>query len=443
AFVSTAADPDGDSVAIRFDWGDGDTSNWSSWAASGDTISMKHSWSDSGTYLIRAQARDTKDGTSDWSIGHQMAISGGGNGGWIRTFGGDSWDVGYSVQQTTDGGYIIAGITQSYGAGETDAYLIKTDSRGNQSWYRTFGGISWDPSYSVQQTTDGGYVLTGSTGSYGVNGDVRLIKTDAGGDTLWTRTFGDLSIDFGYSGQQTEDGGYIVAGTQYWDVGSTDVYLVKTDANGNLTWSQTYGGSSEDWGRSVRQTTDGGYVIAGDTKSYGAGEEDAYLVKTAADGGLTWSQTFGGPNRDYAASVRQTADGGYIIAGVTFSYGVGSGDVYLIKTDASGNQTWFKTFGGSAADHGYSVQQTADGGYIIVGWTHSYGAGDADVYLIKTDASGNETWFKTFGGSAADRGYSVQQTADGGYIVAGETFSYGEGLGDVYLIKTDANGNVE
>jgi hypothetical protein len=323
-----------------------------------------------------------------------------------------------------------------------DVYLVKADASGNQQWYKTFGGVGWEAGYSVQQTADGGYVIAGGTNSYGVNGDVRLIKTDASGDSTWTRTFGDSATQYCYSGQQTADGGYIMAGTHYWGVGSADVYLVKADANGKLTWSHTYGGPDEDWGRSVWQTADGGYIIAGNTASYGAGNADVYLIKTDANGDLAWYKTYGGPGWDDGYSVQQTADGGYIIVGYTASGGA-EPDVYLIKTDAGGNQTWFKTFGGSAADYGWSVQQTADGGYIITGQTDSYGAGSADVYLIKTDASGNQTWYKTFGGSAADRGWSVQQTTDGGYIITGETNSYGAGSADVYLIKTDADGNVE
>ena len=233
-FTSSADDPDGDSLTIRFAWGDNDTSNWSSWRASGDSVLMTHSWSNVGSYSIKAQAKDKKDVTSDWSEVHQIVISSGG-GGWTKTFGGTNNDEGCSVQQTQDGGYIIAGGTNSYGAGNGDVYLIKTDASGNQQWYRTFGGSSGDWGSSVQQTTDGGYIITGSTYSYGAGyEDVYLIKTDTSGNQQWYKTFGDSSYDDGSSVQQTSDGGYIITGTtRSYGVGGDDVYLIKTEANGN------------------------------------------------------------------------------------------------------------------------------------------------------------------------------------------------------------------
>ncbi len=164
SFISTATDPDGDSIAIRFIWGDGDTSGWSDWQTSGDSISMAHSWSDTGTYNIKTQAKDKKDTTSGWSTGHSIKIS---RSGWIKTFGGPADDYGYSVCFTLDGGYIIAGHTWSFGSGLNDFYLIKTDANGNQTWYKTFGGSGNEHAHSVQQTSDGGYIITGYTNSYG------------------------------------------------------------------------------------------------------------------------------------------------------------------------------------------------------------------------------------------------------------------------------------
>jgi hypothetical protein len=251
----------------------------------------------------------------------------------------------------------------------------------------------------------------------------------------WEKTFGGPDDDRGYSVQQTRDGGYIIVGeTWSYGAGGYDVYLIKVYANGNMQWSKTFGGRGDDRGYSVQQTRDGGYIIVGETWSYGALGDYVYLIKVDANGNMQWSKTFG-KGSDVGYSVQQTSDGGYIIVGTTASYGAGWADVYLIKVDANGNMQWSKTFGGKEPDRGYSVQQTSDGGYIIVGETKSYGAGWADVYLIKVDANGNMQWSKTFGGTGHDEGYSVQQTSDGGYIIVGYTESYGAGEEDVYLIK--------
>jgi len=306
---------------------------------------------------------------------------------------------------------------------------------GHSNWFvNTFGGSSNDSGNSVQQTTDGGYIITGSTGTYS---DVLLIKTDSDGNEEWNKTFGGSDSDNGSSVQQTQDGGYIITGT-IWSFGSgqqKDVWLIKTDSNGNEEWNQTFGGSDSDGGSSVQQTQDGGYIITGYTWSFGSGYSDVWLIKTDSNGNEEWNKTFGGSDSDFGNSVQQTTDGGYIITG----YILGS-VVWLIKTDPNGNEEWNKTFG-SSADEGRSVQQTQDGGYIITGSTQSFGSGQEDVYLIKTDSNGNEEWNQTFGGSSNDWGSSVQQTHDGGYIITGSTWSFGSGYSDVWLIKTDPQGN--
>jgi len=361
-----------------------------------------------------------------------------------RTYGGTNWDVAHSVQQTSGGGYIVAGRTDSFGAGGPDVFLIKTDAFGNVQWAKTYGGTSWDEAYSVRQTLDGGYIVAGRTESFGAGGgDIILIKTDAFGNVQWAKTYGGTSWDEAYSVRQTLDGGYIVAGwTNSFGAGGADILLIKTNASGNVQWAKTYGGTSNDYAYFVQQTSDGGYIVASRTESFGAGLIDFILIKTDASGNVQWAKTYGGTNNEWVHSVQQTSDGGYIVAGHTASFGAGIFDLLLIKTDANGNIQWAKTYGGTGYDYASSVQQTSDGGYIVAGSTYSFGAGDADILFIKTNASGNVQWAKTYGGMGREDASSVQQTSDGGYIVAGSTASFGAGSRDIFLIKTDANGNI-
>ena len=353
-----------------------------------------------------------------------------------RTYGGVGLDVGNSGQQTNDGGYVVCG-SFGYDDWTSDVYLIKTNASGDTLWTRTYGGENSDFGKSVQQTSDGGYIIAGYTGAY-PNYDVYLLKTDGAGDTLWTRTYGGTEEDCGNSVQQTLDGGYVITGyTGSLDSGF-DVYLIKTDASGDTLWTRTYGGSNFDYGYFIQQTSDGGYVVCG-SFAYDDWTSDVYLIKTNASGDTLWTRTYGGENSDYGKSLQQTSDGGYIIAGYIDAY-PDFISVYLIKTDEIGDTIWTKTYGGTEEYYGNSVQQTTDGGYVIAGYSGAFTSG-YDVYLIKTDASGDTLWSRTYGGSDYDYGYFIQQTSDGGYVVGG-SFGYDDWTSDVYLIKTNENGMV-
>ena len=377
---------------------------------------------------------------------------------WEKTFGGSEWDYGYYVQQTTDGGYIIAGQTRFL---ETDPnktgfvdniFLIKTDTQGNTLWERTFEDSRPGIGNCVQQTTDGGYIITGTKDEH----KVYLIKTDSNGETLWEKTLVGGDRYYGHSVQQTTDGGYIVTGLKHIFVETgiyptkEDVYLIKTDSNGNMLWEKTIGGSDSDMGNCVQQTSDGGYIILGSTYSYGAGNEDVYLIKTDPNGNTLWERTFGSSEWDFATSIQQTSDGGYIIAGDIrhINYNVSDPDeyifycgFYLIKTDSNGEKIWEKTFEGdnSYSDYITSAQQTTDGGYIIANSKEPYGAGESDIYIMKTDSNCEKIWEMTVGGIDDDMGKSIQQTTDGGYIIAGSTYSYRAGKSDVYLVKLSSD----
>jgi hypothetical protein len=296
-------------------------------------------------------------------------------------------------------------------------------------WSKTFGDSSPQGAKSVDQTSDGGYIIVGDNGAYeSPDADVLLMKTDGSGNSQWYKTIGGSSFDGGASVQQTSDGGYILTGYTASGPGERAIYLVKVDSSGNREWESIFGGGAWQEGTSVCQTSDGGYIVAGYTASYGAGRSDFWLIKTDPGGNLQWDKTYGGMGYDDACAIQQTSDGGFIVIGWTNSYGAGGEDVWLVKTDSAGNRQWDKTFGGVASDLGTSVQQTLDGGYVITGQTKSYGAGNGDVWLIKADPFGNKQWDTTFGGSAEDYGASVQQTADGGFIIGGSTDSYGAGI---------------
>jgi len=217
----------------------------------------------------------------------------------------------------------------------------------------------------------------------------------------------------------------------------------ETSSDEKLRWNKTFGGGNDDYLGYLIQSDDGGYVIAGETYSYGAGKADIWIIKLDSKGNKLWDKTFGGINDDWIYALIQTDDSSYILAGMTFSFGAGAGDFWIIKLDKEGNKLWDRTFGGIYDDSAYLLIQTDDGGYAVAGYTFSYGLGEADYWLIKLDSKGNKLWDKTFGGSGEDSVRSLIQTDDGGYALAGITFSFGAGEGDFWIIKLDKKGNLE
>ena len=353
---------------------------------------------------------------------------------WQNTYGLPWAGSGYFVQQTTDGGYIATGVLYIDGGTNAEVYLLKIDANGNTIWSKTFGGFSiFDCGYCVQQTTDGGYIIAGCYHNWAL----LLIKTDSNGNQQWNKFFSaTIMIDTAYSVVQTSDEGYAIVGGYTYAPGPPDMWIIKTDSIGNKQWERKVGGGSSEYGHCIRQTTDGGYIIVGYTDSFGSGQEDAELVKLDSGGNIVWIQYYGGSNDERGNSVRQTSDGGFIMAGFSRSFGAGQADVYLVKTDSSGNLVWSQTYGGASDDVGNSVRQTTDGGYIIAGTTQSYGMGGVDVYLIKTDSTGNKQWDDTYGGIGNDDGQCVQQTTDGYFIIAGT-----KSLNEFWLIKLGISTN--
>lgn len=364
-----------------------------------------------------------------------------------RSIGGNDDDEGQAIRQTSDGGYILTGFTKSFGAGNRDFYLVKTDNIGNVTWSRVYGGNDDDRAYSVEQTTDGGYIVCGYTKSFGAGDeDLFLVKTDPTGVIVWTSTFGNDDDDRGYYVQQTNDGGYIAAG--YTDdpsggLGKNDFYLVKTDGAGNLEWNRHYGGTEDEEAYCVQQTTDGGYVLCGETKSYGAGNEDIYVVKTDNLGNVIFTGVYGDNDEDESRSIRQTTDGGYILTGETKSFGVGARSIIVIKLTSTLAHTWTRTYEGPNDDRGEEIQLLNNGlGYVVAGRTKSFGQGGEDAFLLQIDLNGAYVRASAYGQNNNQRGYSCVNTSDNGFALTGETKDNTNGGDDIYFVKADSLGVV-
>ncbi len=405
---------------------------------------------------------------------------------WVKAFERFGEQSIFSIQQTPDGGYIAAGVLgrngteSSTGRQFADAYLLKLDSDGNVTWEKTIGGNKGSLARDIQQTSDGGYIIVGAVWNYfdlGTEWDVYLVKTDENGNKTWEKAFdlfGMSENDWAWSVQQTSDGGYIIGGwtLAYVVTRLDDAFLLKIDAYGNKLWEKNYGGADIEDTRSAQQTSDGGYIIAGWTSSFNSTkleDQNVYLVKTDTNGNILWERAidaFDKHEQDGVLSIQQTSDGGFILAGNTQSVGGVGGNLYayLLKVDNNGNKLWE-----NYASEGIlrSVQQTSDGGYVVAGDksrsvrqtsdggcegkisgkipTEDCSFALGGVYLLKMNANGNKIWDKVFRWNETESnfGYSVQQTSDGGYIIAAEIqYSSNPWQPDILLIKTDGNGNI-
>jgi len=310
---------------------------------------------------------------------------------WTQTYGGTGDDTGSSLVITSDGGYALAGTTFSFGAGGRDFWLVKTDEFGNMEWNQTYGGTADDGASQLVITSDGGYALAGYTASYGAGGrDFWLVKTDEFGNMEWNQTYGGTNNEQAYSLVVTYNGSYALAGL--WDLPSdtvppgfvvpSDFWLVKTDVFGNLEWNQTYEGSVA---YSLVDTLDGGFALAGETDLLGAIDRKFFLMKTDALGNVEWNQTYEG---GVAISLVVTSDSDYALAGFAGSLDEGNNDFWLVKTDALGKVEWNQTYGGTELELASSLVEALDGGYALLGFTRSIGAGQSDFWLVKTDEFG-------------------------------------------------------
>ncbi len=365
--------------------------------------------------------------------------------GFNRTYGGTRSDSPCALVQTSDGGYAIAGSTNSFGAGNYDFWLVKTDAEGNMVWNKTYGGADYEWAEALVATSDGGYAILGYTLSFGIGtwGDFWLVKTDDLGNMQWNMTYGAISNAYPGALLETSDGGYAMAGGLLafgsGGSGKYDFWLVKTDPVGNPLWNRTYGRQNDDALAALIETSDGGYALAGSSES-SVRIYDFLLVKTDAAGNAEWNVTMGGAKDDFATALAETSDGGYAIAGQTTSFNV-TGDAWLVKTDSLGNMQWNRTYGGNSSEWAYALVAASDGGCAMAGYTSSFGVG-GEAWIIKADELGDMQWSKTFGGADYDCAVALVATSDGGYAIAGETCSYGSGEADYWLVKIDENGAI-
>lgn len=342
---------------------------------------------------------------------------------WLRRYGGAADDAGQSVQQTYDGGFIIAGRTRSFGAGSNDIILIKTDRLGDILWMRTYGGGDSDGASCVRQTADGGFVIVGYTESFGSGTyDTYLVRANESGNLLWQTCYEvNNSNERGCCVDLTSDGGYVIAAETFdWQGGR--ICVRKTDSDGGTIWLKLFEGGNA---YSVQQIEDGGYIVAGV-------RDGIYLLKLDSNGDSLWARNYG---QGEAYSVQQTLDGGYILAGYTRVSQDNAQDFCVIRTDAGGAVIWMKTFGWSGTDIFNAIQQTLDGGFAVVGVTSAFHAGNwRKTLVVKLDETGDTQWTRTYGSEYEEYGQAIIETREGNYVVTGSEYSYDSASEDVFLI---------
>jgi hypothetical protein len=356
---------------------------------------------------------------------------------WTATYGGSSNDGARSFLSTSDGGFLVIGYTYSYGAGGVDAYLVKTDASGNEAWARTYGGSGRDFGFDLCESGDGGYVLTGFTTSLGAGKkDVYVVRIDASGDTLWTRTYGGVEDDAGAAVCRTSTGHYVVTGrTQSFGAGLADVYLLKLDANGDTLWTRTAGGDQPDWGSDLCETADGCYLVAGSYGSHSS-NSDGYLLKMDARGNVVWEQYYGNDsNADWGIGVYATPDSGAALVGYRDVHLQDPAESYIIRVDADGERIWGIKFTEFFYQYARSVCPTPDGGFLVCGVTKDPATQENDLELVRVTNDGRREWTQALGGEITDWGNAIVALPPDRYVVAGHTESYGAGGFDAWLLE--------
>jgi uncharacterized delta-60 repeat protein len=374
---------------------------------------------------------------------------------WAKAYGKSFAEKATSIQQTSDGGYVVAGLTESFGAGEKDAWILKLNAGGTVEWQKTYGGAGPDEIYSIRQTSDGGYIASGSMSPIGAGESAEgiwVIRLASDGAILWQKLYGNARPGRADSIQQTADGGYVVAGGVDLGGERSAALVLKLASDGSTAWQSTYSGQQPEEAYSIVQTTDGGYIVGGyampSYKPYATTGYDFWAMKLYPDGSLAWQKAYDA-GMDQLSSIQQTSDGGFIVAGDTIgsvSYDSGICDVWILKLNPDGSVAWHGTYGGpdrNHQDHAACIRQTSDGGFIVAGQTESFGAGKNDVWILKLNPDGAIVWQKTYGGKGSDEAACIRQASDGGFIVAGCTKSFGDGINtDVWILKLNADGSM-
>jgi len=355
---------------------------------------------------------------------------------WDRAYGTVLDDFAWGLANCRDGGYAVIGSTRNFGATGLDVWLVRTDADGYALWSRTYGGALDEEGSQVIQCYDGGFLIAGSTRSFGLGGlDAWLIRTNAGGDVMWNQTYGGSLDDAAYTVTPCRNGGFAITGfTCSLGVGgSADAWIIQTDGQGTPLWNRTFGGAQEDACWSIAECTAGGFVLGGMTMSSGAGDMDFLLIRTNETGHQIWNQTWGGAFEDWGVCAVECRGGGFALAGSTYSFGAGDGDGWLIRTDANGQQLWNCTYGAALKDSLRWVVECPDGGFALAGDTYNYGAGGSDMWLVRTDEQGYEVWNETAGGWANDYGRTVVEGGDGILAIAGIAYNPAASGFDMYL----------
>jgi hypothetical protein len=321
--------------------------------------------------------------------------------------------------------------------------IITAFSEESMIWTETYGGPENDVCTSMVKTDDGGFTLVGYTYSFGIaDSEIWLIKIDVIGNMEWNKTYGTSGYETARDLILTDDGYIILGETTSFGAGENDIWLIKTDFSGNMQWNKTYGGIGGDRGWKIIKTSDNGYAIAGFTNSFGEGGNDYWLFKIDSFGIVQLNMTFGGIGDDRCRDIITTTDDGFLLTGWSNSYSQGDIDYWIVKTDSNGELEWNQTYGGTDTERGLATICTNDNGYLTIGNTGSFGNGGADYYLVKSDNFGNLIWNQTYGGAEAETPTSIIETTDGGYAVAGRTYSFGAGESDIWLLKIDSSGMI-